>query len=212
MATQCPLCEVRKAKRACPAKAALICPVCCGEKREREISCPADCVYLQTGRQYESVRLAGRSPLPPRTPKLWEPAFLQRYYGVTLSIWKVLSEERARLIEMTDQDVRLALEGLLKTFQTLENGIYYDHAPDAFGAKSIYQAVRAYLDKANTSLDEDIPRLKISEILDCLQLQKELFDAISLPRPKSRAFLDHVQSNVSKAFPSQSPQSNIILP
>lgn len=115
-------------------------------------------------------------------------------------------------MEIVDQDVHEALEGLLRTYQTLESGIYYDHTPAPLGAKSIYQAIKAYLDRANSSLDESVPHLKISEILDCLQLQKELCEAITLPRPKSRAFLDHIQSNVSKAFPSQTPQSSIIIP
>ena len=212
MSTPCPLCEGRKAKRFCPAKSTQICPVCCGEKRESEITCPADCVYLQTGREYETERLARRSPSLARTPRLWEPAFLQRYYGITLSIWNILSEQRGRMVEIVDQDLQLALEGLLKTYRTLESGIYYDHAPASYSAKSIYEAVKAYLDKTHSSLDESVPRLKVSEILDCLQLQKELFDAISLPRPKSRAYLDHIQSNVSQALPPQSQQSSIIIP
>jgi hypothetical protein len=212
MSTHCPLCEGRKAKRFCPAKATQICPVCCGEKREREITCPADCVYLQSGREYETERLAKRSPSLARTPRLWEPAFLQRYYGITLSIWNILSEQRGRLVEIVDQDVQLALEGLLKTYRTLDSGIYYDHAPASYCAKSIYEAVKTYMDKTHSSLDESVPRLKVSEIRDCLQLQQELFDAIALPRPKSRAFLDHIQSNVSQGLPPQSQQSSIIIP
>jgi hypothetical protein len=212
MSTRCPLCEVRKAKRFCPAKATHICPVCCGEKREREISCPADCVYLQSGREYETERLAKRSPSLARTPRLWEPAFLQRYYGITMFIWTILSEQRGQLAEMVDQDVGLALEGLLQTYRTLESGIYYDHAPASYSAKIIYEAVKAYLDKTHSSLDESVPRLKVSEIVECLQFQKELFDAIALPRLKSRAFLDHIQSNVSRALPPQSHQSSIIMP
>ena len=212
MPAACPLCEVRKSKRFCPAKATKICAVCCGEKREREISCPADCVYLQSGREYETERLAKRSPSLARTPRLWEPAFLQRYYGITLSLWTILAEQREQHIEIVDQDVGQALEGLLKTYRTLESGIYYDHAPASYSAKSIYEAVKAYLDKTHSSMDESIPRLKVGEILDCLQLQKELFIAISLPRPKSRAFLDHIQSNVSQSLASQTQQSSIIIP
>jgi len=212
MSTRCPLCDARKVKRFCPAKTVQICPVCCGEKRETEILCPADCVYLQAGREYESGRLAKHSRLPASTPKLWEPAFLERYYGVTLSIWKILAEERGRLNEMVDQDVQLALDGLLRTYKTLESGIYYDHAPEAFCAKSIYQAVKDFLEKANNSIDESLPRLKTGEILDCLQFQKELALAIVLPRPKSRAFLDHIHSKVTEAFPSQKQQSSIVIP
>ena len=61
---KCLLCESRKGKRFCPAKAGQICPVCCGTKREVEIDCPSDCVYLHAGREYESSKLA-RTALPP---------------------------------------------------------------------------------------------------------------------------------------------------
>lgn len=212
MPARCPLCEVRKAKRFCPAKSTQICPVCCGEKREREISCPAYCVYLQSGREYETERLAKRSPTLARTPRLWDPAFLQRYYNITMLIWSILSEQREKLVEIVDQDVGEALEGLLKTYRTFESGIYYDHSPASYGAKSIYVAVKAYLDKTHSSIDESVPRLKVSEILDCLQFQKELFDVIALPRPKSRAFLDHIRSNLFQTQPPQSQQSSIIIP
>lgn len=36
-------------KRECPAKAALICPGCCGAKRGHEIDCPADCASFPFG-------------------------------------------------------------------------------------------------------------------------------------------------------------------
>ncbi|MFN8007472.1 MAG: hypothetical protein U0V70_10695 [Terriglobia bacterium] len=212
MPQKCPLCEARKVKRFCPAKASMICPVCCGEKREIEISCPADCVYLQPGRDYEAERQAKRTPAPARTPRLWESSSLQRYYGITMSLWKIFSEGRNQFGEIVDVDVHEAIEALLKTYRTLESGIYYEHAPIAPAAKSLYIAVKTYLDKAHQALDETIPRMKLSEILDCLQLQKELCESMTLPRPKSRAFLDHIHVNVSKAFPSEAPQSSIILP
>jgi len=49
----CPLCELRKPKRYCPAKAEMICADCCGEKREVTIDCPSDCSYLIASRRWE---------------------------------------------------------------------------------------------------------------------------------------------------------------
>ncbi len=43
---QCPLCQQRQARRACPAVGRQICAVCCGTKRQVDIACPADCGYL----------------------------------------------------------------------------------------------------------------------------------------------------------------------
>ena len=42
----CAYCHGRKGKRPCPALEGSICPSCCGEHRQREIACPAECPFL----------------------------------------------------------------------------------------------------------------------------------------------------------------------
>mgnify|MGYP003693865463 CR=1 FL=1 len=56
--SQCAYCTQRKGKRPCPALAGLICSQCCGEHRIVRVSCPADCVYLESGSDYQQKRLA----------------------------------------------------------------------------------------------------------------------------------------------------------
>ena len=56
--SQCVYCTQRKGKRPCPAVAGLICSQCCGEYRIMRVSCPADCVYLESGSDYQQKRLA----------------------------------------------------------------------------------------------------------------------------------------------------------
>ena len=56
--SQCAYCTQRKGKRPCPALAGLICSQCCGEHRIVLVSCPADCVYLESGSDYQQNRLA----------------------------------------------------------------------------------------------------------------------------------------------------------
>jgi hypothetical protein len=56
--SKCLYCHQRKAKRPCPALGGLICSQCCGEHRLSRISCPPDCVYLDTGSDYQQKRLA----------------------------------------------------------------------------------------------------------------------------------------------------------
>ena len=51
-----------------------------------------------------------------------------------------------------------------------------------------------------------------SQILDSLQFMKELSSEITLPRPKSRAFLDHLE-NVSRDFAPNPPEEpRLIVP
>jgi hypothetical protein len=55
--SQCLYCHQRKGKRSCPALNGLICSQCCGEHRLTRISCAPDCVYLETGSDYQQKRL-----------------------------------------------------------------------------------------------------------------------------------------------------------
>jgi hypothetical protein len=56
--SSCAYCHSRKGKRPCPALGGLICSPCCGEHRMARISCPSDCVYLDTGSDYQQKRLS----------------------------------------------------------------------------------------------------------------------------------------------------------
>ena len=56
--SSCMYCHSRKGKRPCPALGGLICSLCCGEHRMTRISCPSDCVYLDTGSDYQQKRLS----------------------------------------------------------------------------------------------------------------------------------------------------------
>ena len=107
---KCPLCENRKAKRFCPAKAVEICPVCCGTKREVEIDCPSNCVYLHEGREYESKRMVRKGPWVARTERLWQDAFINQHYQVFLSLWAIILDERHRFPELVDSDVQMTLD------------------------------------------------------------------------------------------------------
>ena len=56
--SHCAYCAQRKGKRPCPALGGLICSQCCVEHRIVRIGCPADCMYLESGSEYQQKRLA----------------------------------------------------------------------------------------------------------------------------------------------------------
>ncbi len=56
---KCGSCAARKGKRNCPALGAVICPECCGSKRQRQIDCPSDCFFLGKSREYFTDRQQG---------------------------------------------------------------------------------------------------------------------------------------------------------
>ena len=126
----CPVCNQRKAKRACPALGKQICAVCCGTKRLVEINCPADCGYLNIARAHP-------------------PAIVQRQLEVDrammLPLLQGLSERQARLFlmlanvasryqpdtlqKLVDDDIAQAAGALASTLETAAKGIVYEHQP-----------------------------------------------------------------------------------
>lgn len=209
---KCPLCDSRKAKRFCPEKAGLICSVCCGTKREVEIDCPSDCVYLHAGREYESGKLA-RTALPlRRTERLWEPSFLRANYPLMMGLSQVISAVRRRSSELADSDVQAVFDSLLQTFNTLDKGIYYDSTPERLIQKELYLALKQFLEGPAESRLVSESRPTTRQILDALQFMKELSAEITLPRPKSRAFLDHLESVAHDFTESQADEPKLIVP
>jgi hypothetical protein len=209
---KCPLCESRKAKRYCPAKSKQICAVCCGTKREVEIDCPRDCIYLQTGREYETERIARTSPPPRRTERLWNRQFLRRTEGVIVAMCQIISETRKQLPELIDADVAAVLEALTKTFDVLDKGIYYDSRPSTFVQQTLYAGLKRLLEGPEERKIIEESRLTTSQILDCLQFFRELSAVITLPRPKSRAFLDHVNNIAQQSTNSSPEEPKLIFP
>jgi hypothetical protein len=125
----CPLCRTRKGKRACPAKAAQICSVCCGAKRRVEIDCPEDCTWLGAhagaweGRENERLRDAQR--LGPYIETL--SAAQAQLLLVALAAVPAI---RARQRGLDDHLFHEALIALRRTVETRERGVLYEHTPD----------------------------------------------------------------------------------
>ena len=195
----CPLCRTRKAKRFCPAKQAHICPVCCGQKREVEIDCPADCVYLHSGREYERSRRARLGDREPLTARLWDRSFQARNMELLTGLWTTIHESRSQFPDLVDGDVREVLERLARTYRTLEGGIYYDHVPDTLIQKALYGSLKSLLDKRRNPEDLSASTPKTGDVLDCLQMTLEMANLSDLSRPRSREFLDRLATMVSQS-------------
>jgi hypothetical protein len=125
---QCPACRGRKAKRSCPALGALICTVCCATKRQVEIACPADCVYLSSARAHPPAVVQRRQ---------------ERDVSFILPIVSELTETQYRLLllfqsttvthaagtapGLRDEDVAEAAAAAASTLETARKGIIYEH-------------------------------------------------------------------------------------
>lgn len=142
----CPLCQQRRPRRECPALGRTICAVCCGTKRQIEISCPPDCPYLSSARAHPAATVIRRR---------------ERDFRFLLPIMQDLSETQYRLLlafqalvlrhagsalpAPIDSDVGDAAGSLARTLETASRGIIYEHQPSSLPAQRLVTEMRDLL-------------------------------------------------------------------
>ena len=114
--------------------------MCCGEKREVEFFCPAECVYLKAGRDYESEK----SPGDPDRDVRWrhfDALWIERFGAVLDLVSATIVEEWQNSEWLVDHDLMAVLKALGKTLQTLSSGIYYESVPEGAVQQSLFRAL-----------------------------------------------------------------------
>ncbi len=209
----CPICNKRKAKRWCPARAESICSICCGEQREITIDCPSDCEHLKASRENDYSRLV----VDPETLPFKETKFgreFARSYGPLLAaldyaVCAFAAEHRA----LVDTDVLAALRTLAETYQTQTSGIIYEKPIDYALQRDLYGALKAAITEFRAKLEQQagVGALRDSEVRDALIFLAQLAAVYQNGRPKGRAYLDLIRAQ----FPNEKfrkAESSIVLP
>jgi hypothetical protein len=150
---KCIVCDQRKAKRFCPAKESMICAQCCGEKRVLEINCPETCQFLQTGRTHELelYQRFSHSSDPMKEQKL-QRVFSELNRFVSYVEYS-LAEERLSSRDLKDPDAAEALDLVIETLKTEENGVLYE--------------------KTSNNLSADLLRRRLMQVVTSARLPKE---------------------------------------
>jgi len=155
----CPLCNLRKAKRACPALGKQICTVCCGTKRLVEIRCPADCVYLASARTHppavvQRQQEMDRAMLLPLLQGLSE-----RQSRVFLMLAAVTARYQSDVLQkLVDEDIAQAAGALAATLETASRGIVYDHQPSSLAAARLMGELKALVNDVQKNAGSAIER------------------------------------------------------
>ena len=142
----CPLCGIRKERRACPALGKTICAVCCGTKRIVEIPCPDDCPYLVSARDHPPAVVKRQQErdvavLIPTIQNLTE-----RQYQIFFLLQSVIARHvPERLARLVDDDVAEAAGALAATLETAARGVIYEHTAQSQPAAQVLSAMKAFL-------------------------------------------------------------------
>jgi hypothetical protein len=150
MKSVCPLCGVRRAKRACPGVSRQICTVCCGTKRLTEIACPSDCPYLSSARAHPAAVVQRQQErdmafVLPRISDLSETQY--RLFLFVQAI--VLQHAENAVPALLDADVAEAVATVAATIETARSGIIYEHQARSMPAQRLAAEVgKAVMDIA----------------------------------------------------------------
>ena len=208
----CPICDKRKVKRLCPARAESICSICCGTEREVTIDCPSDCVYLVASREYDMTRLEYDWAKVPFADVKFNRSFAKTHETLLIQIDYAICQFAADHREVVDTDVLVALQTLAETYRTQTSGIIYEKPLDYWLQRGLYENLKASI--ADFRKDEaqrgGMTTLRDSDIRDALIFLTQLCAVHANGRPKGRAYLDIIRQQFPKEE-FQKAGSNILL-
>jgi hypothetical protein len=186
----CKICGQRRAKRACPAVQAEICPICCGTQREVSLSCPLDCLYLREGHKHEKP-----VPLPPadiadRDVEVSED-FLRSREELMLFCMFALLQGCLRTPGALDSDLQEALGAIVQTLRTAKSGLIYETRSQNTIAAAIQRSFSESLAGYQKTLEEQehLSRIPDSDLLPVLVLLRRLSQQNNNGRPRGRMFI-----------------------
>jgi hypothetical protein len=192
---KCRICETRKPRRYCPGVSGDICSICCGAEREVSVNCPLDCVYLAEARLHEKPPELNPEEIPNRDIPVSE-EFLREHEPLLIFLGAKLLEASLATAGAVDPDVREALESLIRTYRTLQSGLYYETRPSNLIAAAIHQKIQESVETLRKELTEKgATNLRDAEVLGTLVFLQRLELAHSNGRPRGRAFISYMHSH-----------------
>ena len=210
----CAICAVRRPKRHCPGVNGEICSICCGTEREVTVTCPLECEYLRDSRQRERPVLSPFKDRPAGEMRISE-TFIREHEQFLTSLGAILGQAALSTPGAFDRDVWDALEALIRTYRTLESGVYYETRPDTAVAGSLFRRVQERLQEYRIEEQRrlGVTKTSDSEILQGLMFFDRLGREYDNGRPRSRAFIGLLR-NLVQSPEQQDPvrDSLIVLP
>jgi hypothetical protein len=210
----CAICRTRRPRRFCPGVRGEICSICCGKEREVTVNCPFECPFLQQAREHDRPVAIDPEQIPNRDIEVKE-RFLVEHDSLVAFVGATLVRAALETPGAVDFDVREAVGGLVRTYRTLEKGVYYESVPQNALAANIFRLVQRYLGEFR---QEETQRTGMSQTRDSDVMRALVFfERVELDRnngrTRGRAFVNTLLDVYgSGPGPEPSPTSSLILP
>ncbi len=209
----CAICRTRRPRRHCPGVHGDICTICCGTEREVTVSCPLDCAYLRDARKHEKAPPFDADQLPNRDIRVSE-ELLENNAELLEFLSRTLAEAALETPSAVDSDVRDALAALIRTYRTLQTGIYYETLPENALAAKIFRAVESGVGEFRQRETQRLgmARTRDADLLGLLVFLERLELDRNNGRVRGRAFLDLLRGLQPESPDGPSDFSPLVLP
>lgn len=177
------------------------------------VDCPFDCVYLQEARAHEKPTALEEKDIPNQDIKVTE-SFLRENEALMVTLSQGIMRASAEAPQIVDYDVREALAALIRTYRTLESGVYYETRPANPLANHVCnEAQRAITDlRAREREQLGVTRTRDVDVLGVLAFLQRIELDRNNGRRRGRAFLDLLRSEFGAAVPAERSPSPLIMP
>jgi hypothetical protein len=161
------------------------------------------------GRAYEDDK---RDPDPELAAVVrgLDQGFIHRRSPVLNAVCLELIEERKSAPWLVDTDVIEAFKSLTATMKTLASGIYYETLPESAIQASLCRRLRILFDELMQP-QNSADSLKVSDVIEILHFLTVSATVNANSRPRSRQYLDLLNSLAEQAEPERRTGS-LILP
>lgn len=210
---KCILCGQRKGRRSCPAKNALICQQCCGAKRVLEVDCPESCEYLISGRQREAEHAGARfyrTDTPAEHAK--RARVLTEFAPVISQLQTVIAMERKAVRDLKDSDLGEALDCVLKTLRTEDNGVIYESTSGNLRAESLRRQISGAIEACRYPKNPQETRIQLKEAIECVEVLRSIVGSHIGAGPSSLSFVDFLIRHLPRDAEVGPAPPSIILP
>ena len=207
---KCRICDSRKPRRYCPGVSGDICSICCGNEREVTVDCPLDCPYLAEARVHEKPREVKPEEIPNQDIRVSE-EFLRDNEPLLVYLGAKLLEASLTTPGEVDSDVRDTLDSLVRTYRTLQSGLYYETRPANLVAAAIQQKLQEAVEKLRKQLAEkNATPIRDADILGMLAFLQRVEFYQNNGRPRGRAFVDYLRAHFPHEAESLPSASSLI--
>ncbi len=205
---RCAKCSKQPARRECAALGERICAPCCARLRMLVLACPERCPYLQDARRTTGERRMEQllAHLSAQGKGSWVDVLAHMGGLLTLLEGAIVDVQRQRFRDLTDEEVLAGIENAIRTYETLERGIIYEHRSESPRIQAVTESLVKTLERVEEDVARRGARIRKSEELACLRV---LAESVRLMRDEREA---QAYLRVATLFqPYPEPESRLIV-